>query len=182
MKTTEGVSMKRRTVLTAALLLSTVAVPLSASLPSIANADIMRTWCTAAQLKVTFGHPDGTAGTIYYSLTFTNTGKNQCSISGVPSVQPVADSVKLLPIGPAARNMSMGQMGVMHTLKKGQSTSAAIGFVETGNYTPSTCRPNTIIFLSVSLGAVTNRRVSTGPLSVCTKISSVTTRLLGPVH
>jgi hypothetical protein len=78
--------------------------------------------------------------------------------------------------------MSMGQMGVLHILKKGQSTSAAIGFIETGNYTPATCRPNTIIFIATSLGAVTNRRVATGPLSVCTKISSVTTRLLGPLQ
>ena len=172
--------MKLRTALTAALLIVSVTVPLSASLPSAALATSVAP-CTAAQLKVSFGHPNGTAGTIYYSLTFTNTGA-VCSISGVPSVQPVADSVKYLPIGPAARNMSMGQMGVLHILKKGQSASAAIGFIETGNYTPATCRPNTIIFIATSLGAVTNRRVSTGPLSVCTKISSVTTRLLGPLQ
>jgi hypothetical protein len=172
--------MKLRTSLTAALLLGTVAVPLSASLPRAAFATSV-TPCSAGQLKVSFGHPNGTAGTIYYSLTFTNVGA-LCAISGVPSVQPVADSVTFLPIGPAARNMSMGQMGVLHILQKGQSASAAIGFVETGNYTPSTCRPSTIIFIATSLGAVTNRRVATGPLSVCTKISSVTTRLLGPLR
>ncbi len=172
--------MNVRTTLIASLLLSTVAVPLSASLPTAAFG-VGVAPCTGAQLRVSFGHPDGTAGTIYYSLTFTNTGE-RCSLSGVPSVQPVADSVALLPIGPAARNMSMGQMGVLHMLSKGQSTSASIGFIETGNYTPSTCRPSTIHFIVTSLGAVTNRRVGTGPLSVCTKRSSVTTRLLGAVH
>lgn len=167
--------MTTRSTFTAALLLTALAWPLSAATP--AGAAVAPT-CSAAQTKVSFGHFNGTAGTFYYSLTFTNTGST-CSLSGVPAVQPVANSVTLRKVGPAARNDSIGKMGVLHTLRHGQSVSSSIGFVDTGNYSVSICRPAWIWRISVNFGNIRNRRVATAKLSVCTKISSVTTRLLG---
>jgi len=132
--------------------------------------------CVSAQLTVTHGASQGTAGTIYYPIIFTNTGAT-CAIFGVPAIQPVAGSAHHA-VGPLARSLSMGMMPVRHVIAKGQSVSAAIGVVETGNYTPSTCVARSASGVVVTLGSFVPSRYVHLAIIVCTKRTSITTRLL----
>ena len=133
--------------------------------------------CVSANLKVTLGIAQGTAGTIYYPIIVTNLGAGACSIFGVPAIQPVR-GVHHEAVGPPARNLSMGEMPALHTLVTGQSVSVAFGVVETGNYTPSTCLAKAASGVRVSIGSFLHSRYVRLPIEVCTLRASTTTRLL----
>lgn len=135
--------------------------------------------CTPSGLSVHVGKPQGTAGTSYYPLIFTNTGTSSCTIFGVPGVQPVSGANRTA-LGPAATSTSMGMMPALHTLAHNASVSSAIGVVDTGNYTASTCAAQTANGIIVHLGTFVLARFEPVSWSVCTKRSSVTTRLLAP--
>jgi hypothetical protein len=94
--------------------------------------------CKSADLDISLGRSDGAAGTVYQSLVFKNVSDHQCTIQGFPGVSYVggADGHQ---IGAAAvRN---GTKGSAIKLAKGQSASADVGFVNVGNFEPSTCQP-----------------------------------------
>ncbi|MGD0053822.1 MAG: DUF4232 domain-containing protein [Acidimicrobiales bacterium] len=132
--------------------------------------------CSSAMLKVTVGRSQGTAGTIYYPIIFTNQSGSTCSIYGVPMIQPVG--VGRISIGPVARNTSRGEMPASHTLKTGQSVSVAFGVIETGNYTPSTCVAKAARGAVVSMGSFLHNRYVHLNMLVCTKRASTTTHLI----
>jgi len=151
---------------------------LSVSVPYVPNAQAsLPGQCHSAQLTTRIGQANGAAGTIFYPLVFTNTGP-ACTIYGVPSVQPVSGSLSHRPLGPTAKNLSMGQMPVRFTVAKGASVSSTFGVSESGNYTPTLCAPANASGIVVTLpGFVSNRYVAL-PISVCTKLASTSTRLL----
>jgi hypothetical protein len=132
--------------------------------------------CVSAHIKVTHGAPQGTAGTTYIPIVFTNTGA-KCSISGVPAIQPVAGA-KHHAIGPAARNASMGQMPVLHVMGHGRSVSVGFGVVDTGNYPASTCVAKHADGVIVSLGTSVHPTYLHLPITVCTKRASTSTKLI----
>jgi hypothetical protein len=136
--------------------------------------------CVSRNLRITLGTAQGTAGTIYYPIVFTNLGPFACSIFGVPAIQPVS-GVHHRPVGPPARSLSMGEMPALHTLAKGQSVSVAFGVVETGNYAPSTCVAKAASGVQVSIGSFVHSRYVRLPINVCTARASTTTKLLAPV-
>ena len=135
--------------------------------------------CVSPQLHLSLGTSQGAAGTIYVPLVITNTSRT-CQIWGVPAIQPVVrtSTQRFAPVGPRARNTSIGQMPLRHVLAKGKSVSDAIGVTETGNYTPSTCRARHATGVLVSLGGFVNRAYVPLQMSVCTRLASTTTRLL----
>lgn len=137
--------------------------------------------CTPVQMRVTHGAPQGSAGTTYIRLTFTNVA-SACAIWGVPSVQPVLTSRRAL--GPAARNQSMGEMPMRHVLTKDQSVSVAFGVVQTSNYPAAACVARTAGGVVVALGDFVRPTFLRLPISVCTKLASTTTRLIvaGAIH
>ncbi len=132
--------------------------------------------CVAPQIVVAHGPADGTAGTIYYPIVFTNKGAT-CAIFGVPAIQPVSGSAHHA-VGPLARSLSMGEMPARHVIAKGQSVSVAFGVIETGNYTPSTCVARSASGIVVTLGSFVTSRYVHLPIEVCTKRVSITTRLI----
>ncbi|MDE3008541.1 MAG: DUF4232 domain-containing protein [Acidobacteriota bacterium] len=132
--------------------------------------------CVAAQLRLTKGQPQGTAGTTYVPLIITNAGR-ACAIWGVAAVQPVSGAARRA-VGPLARNTAMGEMPVRHVLAKGASVSDAFGVVETGNYPASSCVARRASGVEVSLGSFLTKRYLAMAISVCTKRASTTTRLL----
>ena len=143
----------------------------------VASADTAQNLCTAGQIHVSLGRFQGTAEATVVPLIFTNTGST-CTIYGVPAVQPVADAVRLRPVGPPAHNDSMAMYPALHQLRKGQSVSALLRFTETGNYSVGTCKPAAIGGLVVSLLNVSHHYVRF-PQTVCTALPSVATRLIG---
>ena len=148
---------------------ATISGALGASAATVRN-------CAPSQIVVTHGAADGTAGTTYYPIVFTNTG-GTCAIFGVPAIQPVAGSDHHA-VGPLARSLSMGEMPVRHVIAKGQSVSVAFGVIETGNYTPSTCVAHSASGVVVTLGSFVSSRFVHLPISLCTKRDSITTRLI----
>ncbi len=134
--------------------------------------------CVSTQIAVSRGAAQGTAGTNYYALVFTNT-RAVCTLFGVPAVQPVIGPTHRS-LGPLARNESMGQMPAMHTLAKGQSVSVAFGVVDTGNFATATCGPRKARGVIVTLGSFVRPTYLNLPITVCTKLASTTTRLVAP--
>jgi hypothetical protein len=137
--------------------------------------------CTPAHLKVSLGVAQGTAGTIYYPILFTNTG-TICALWGVAKVQPVVGGTSRshVKVGPPARNVSIGEMPVRHVVKTGHAVSDAYGVTESGNYTKSACLPKNAGAIVVSMGTFVNQVYVALKISVCTKLASTTTRLIVP--
>jgi hypothetical protein len=134
--------------------------------------------CVPAQIAVSHGVSQGTAGTTYVPIIFKNTGF-KCTIFGVPAIQPVSGNAHIA-VGPPARNESMGEMPAMHTIAKGHAVSVAFGVVDTGNYTASTCIARAADGVVVRLGSFIHATYIRLAITVCTKRSSVTTKLLAP--
>ena len=150
---------------------ATVLTPLAtpAGATNVAN-------CVSSQLTLTHGRSQGTAGTTYVPIVVTN-HRGTCAIWGVPAIQPVIGATHRA-LGPIARNLSMGEMAARQLIAKGASVSVAFGVVDTGNYSPSTCVARRANGVKVSLGGFFAHRFVGFPLTVCTKITSTTTRLL----
>jgi hypothetical protein len=142
---------------------------------TIASATTIKN-CLPAQIIVTRGAANGAAGTIYYTIVFTNKGAT-CAIFGVPAIQPVAGSAHRA-VGPLARSLSMGEMPARHVIAKGQSVSVTFGVIEAGNYPPSTCAVRSAKGVVVTLSTFVTPRYVQLPISVCTKRTSITTRLI----
>jgi hypothetical protein len=89
--------------------------------------------CTTSQLVPTIGSPNGAAGTIYMTVTFSNVG-SACTMHGFPGVQAVARDGSSL--GNAGR-VSMGAQITTITLKGANAgnfprAKAGLGIVDTG--------------------------------------------------
>lgn len=153
-----------------------VAPALSVTPAGAVGARVATRNCVASQLSVSHGTPNGAAGTIFIPIVFTNHGP-ACALWGVPAIQPVSGA-RHNPVGPLARNESMGEMPVRHVVKTGRSVSAAVGFTETGNYPSASCVAKKVSGVLVTLGSFVSRRYVALSDTVCTKRSSVSTRLL----
>jgi hypothetical protein len=166
----------RPSLFVAATLITTLLVPGAIlGAPSVVGASTTPD-CVAAQLRLTKGQVQGAAGTTYVPLILTNTGA-ACAIWGVAAVQPVRGAAHVA-VGPAARNLSMGQMPMRHVLAKGASVSDAYGVTDTGNYPKASCVARRASGVEVSLGSFVTKRYLALSISVCTKRASTTTRLL----
>lgn len=102
--------------------------------------------CKSSDLKLSLGQGDAAAGTVYRPLVFTNVSDHSCVIQGFPGVSYVggADGHQ---VGPAA--FREGTKGAPITLNKGETASAAIGFVNVQNYDTVTCQPQPVRGLRV---------------------------------
>lgn len=171
--------MRSLRILVSAGLLTGGLAGVSAALGASAGATLGTLNCTPAHLRVSIASPQGAAGTIYYPIVFTDIGA-ACSVWGVPRVQPVlgGPSRSHLSVGPAARNLSMGEMPVRRVLQTGQSVSDAFGVTESGNYSASTCRAKSAGGVVISLATFVHPTYVALKISVCTKIVSTTTRLI----
>lgn len=164
-----------------ALIAATVATVVTTGglgLESTSSAASTHASCTNAQIVVSRRAPQGTAGTTYVPLVFTNT-RSACTIDGVPAIQPVTGTPHR-PLGPAARNGSMGEMPALHLLARGKSVSVAFGIVDTGNFPAASCVARRASGLVVSLGSFVHPRYVEFSFEVCTKRASTITRLISP--
>ena len=157
------------------VLLVAGATPLALS--SAASASSATPSCSPSQLSVTLGRAQGTAGTTYYPIVFTNRA-GACAIWGVPAIQPVGPGRRAL--GPLARSTSMGMMPLRHVIKYGESVSVAFGVVEAANFPAASCAPRHAIGVSVSLAPFVPATYRPLSITVCTLKASTTTRLLAP--
>ena len=112
----------------------------------------------------------GAAGSIYYSLKFTNLSGHSCTLRGYPGVSAV--NLHGGQVGaPASRNLSM-----LHliTVANGATAKATLQVTAAGNYTPSTCLAKTAAGLKVYAPNQTNATIIPYPITVCSKAGKVT--------
>jgi len=95
--------------------------------------------CTTTDLSVTIGASQGTAGSIYQPIVFTNTGTATCTLYGYPGVS-LAGGSPVAQIGAAAARSTATAASII-TLAPGAAANALLQYTEAGNYSPSTCNP-----------------------------------------
>ena len=107
---------------------------------------------------------NGAAGSIYYTLEFTNLSGHSCTLRGYPGVSAV--------------NLAGGQVGVAArrdpayaphtvTIAARASATATLRIVEAGNFPPSTCGPVTAAGVRVYPPNQTASRVVPFPFAAC---------------
>lgn len=102
--------------------------------------------CRSADLKLTLAPGNGTAGTVYTAVQFTNTGARSCLIVGFPGVSYVTSENGTQVGAAAAREGSPGPAVVLHP---GQMASAVVGMVDVGVFSSSSCVPTPVAGLRV---------------------------------
>jgi hypothetical protein len=102
--------------------------------------------CKASELRLSLGHGEGAAGTVYRPLRFTNVGARTCTIQGFPGVSYVAgaDSHQ---VGSAA--FREGTKGPAIQLSPGGTVNAPVGFTQVGNFDPNACKPTPVTGIRV---------------------------------
>jgi hypothetical protein len=94
--------------------------------------------CKPANLKLSLGQSDGTAGTVFVALRFTNVSKVSCVMVGWPGVSYVTGDSGTQVGKPAARE---GAKGAQVTLRPGQVASSVVGMTDVGVFDPGQCKP-----------------------------------------
>jgi Protein of unknown function (DUF4232) len=97
--------------------------------------------CGNSSLKPALSASGAAAGTVYYTLSFTNISATSCTLFGYPGVSFV-NGIPGRQIGiPAARNPLYSPATVV--LSAHGTAHAMVGIAEAANYPPSRCHPTT---------------------------------------
>lgn len=108
---------------------------------------------------------NGTAGTTFYKLHFTNLSGHACTLNGYPFLFAVNLAGKQ--VGRRAAFRKPGPHSV--TLRAGKTATAVLGVVDTGNFTKSACRPVTAAGMKVFPPNQTRGKMVPFPFSVCSR-------------
>jgi hypothetical protein len=104
--------------------------------------------CSSMDLGAHVGLAQGTAGSIYQVIYFTNLGNTPCTMYGYPGMALAAGSSQVNQVGAAASRSTETAAKVV-TLDAGQSANATLRIVEAGNYPTGTCKPTATTFLQI---------------------------------
>ena len=103
--------------------------------------------CPTRSLQAKAGVSQGTAGSVYQVIDFTNIGNVPCSLYGYPGVT-LAGGTPVRQVGlAAARNSSTPR--TLITLAPGAVANALLKITDAGNYPPSECQPVTTTYLQI---------------------------------
>jgi len=103
--------------------------------------------CPTQSLRVKLGASQGTAGSVYTAIDFTNISNVTCTLYGYPGVS-LQTARPLHQIGkPAAENPATPRQLV--TLQPQTTANALLRIVDAGNYPASACGPVTSHYLQV---------------------------------
>ena len=120
--------------------------------------------CRASQLVDWLNTtPDGTAGTIYYQLKFTNFG-GTCTLRGYPGVSAV--SLAGHQLGSPAHRVKGVKVRTM-TLHQGRTVSAALGIEEVGAIPVGRCHARPAAGIRVFAPNTSRATVIPFPYSAC---------------
>ncbi len=96
--------------------------------------------CDAAQLDVTDGPANSGAGSVMFSLRFTNTGDVACTLTGYPGVSLVAGSEEEQ-VGSAATRSDQGGDPEQVVLEPGAMVQSDVRLTRAENYPEEDCDP-----------------------------------------
>ena len=103
--------------------------------------------CPTRSLQVKLGVSQGTAGSVYTTIVFTNISNVTCTLYGYPGVS-LQTARPLHQIGKPARENPATPRKLI-TLQPQTSANALLRIVDAGNYPASTCGPTTAHYLQV---------------------------------
>jgi len=103
--------------------------------------------CPTRSLHLKLGVSQGTAGSVYTTIVFTNTSNSTCTLYGYPGVSLTTGKPGSQIGKPAKENPATPRQLV--TLQPQTSASALLRIVFAGNYPPSQCHPVTAHYLQV---------------------------------
>ncbi len=120
--------------------------------------------CTSNNLAVWVNadSADGTAGTTFYHLDFTNTGRSTCFLNGWPGVS--ASTAGRVQLGAAASRQN-GVPAKTIDIAQGATAHSVLGYVDV-QVDPS-CKPANAFFLTVFAPGAVQAKRAFFPLSVC---------------
>jgi len=110
--------------------------------------------------------PNGTAGTDFYTLHFTNLSGRTCTLRGYPGVSAV--SLTGRQVGQSAKRDSTIRVRTI-TIRNGASASATLGLVDTANFPSSLCGAVTAAGLKVYPPGQTTAKTIPFPFSACSR-------------
>jgi hypothetical protein len=126
---------------------SGVAAPSSPAAPSTPASPASAPGCATRDLQVKLGVAQGTAGSTYQVIDFTNIGTTACTLYGYPGVS-LAGGSPVTQIGSAAAE-SDATPRLLVTLAPGATGNALLRIVDAGNFPAGRCHPVTASFLQV---------------------------------
>ena len=103
--------------------------------------------CPTRSLQVKLGVSQGTAGSVYTTIDFTNISNVTCTLYGYPGVS-LQTARPLQQIGKPAKENPLTPRKLV-TLQPQTTANALLRIVDAGNYPPSTCGPATAHYLQV---------------------------------
>ncbi len=103
--------------------------------------------CQPSALHVKLGLSQGTAGSVYQVIDFTNTSGSDCSMFGYPGVSFVTGPGGSQIGAPATRNPASSPKPI--TLAPGQVVNSVLQVVDAGNYPAKDCLPVTVHWLKI---------------------------------
>lgn len=157
-------------------LLTVAALAGTAALSDVSSAGAATPSCRTAGLVVWLNtQSDGTAGTIFYTLNFTNLSGQACTLRGYPGVSAVNLGGHTL--GSAASRQT-GHAVHTVTLANGHTASATLGLVATGAL-PS-CHGTTAAGIRVFPPNQTSSRTIPFPFPACSNTGPAFLRI-GPI-
>jgi hypothetical protein len=103
--------------------------------------------CPTRSLQVKLGVSQGTAGSVYTAIDFTNIGNVTCTLYGYPGVS-LAGGKPVKQIGKAAVENPATPRALV-TLQPNTTGNALLQIVDAGNYPPNRCDPMTAHYLQI---------------------------------
>ncbi|MET8582200.1 DUF4232 domain-containing protein [Streptomyces collinus] len=103
--------------------------------------------CPTRYLKVRPGVSQGTAGSVYQVIDFTNIAQTTCTLYGYPGVS-LAGGSPVHQIGPAATRNTTGPRALV-TLAPGATGNVLLRITDAGNYPAAQCHPTAAQYLQV---------------------------------
>jgi hypothetical protein len=160
------------TVCVAALAASTIFTSTSsqAATPSAAAAPATPTCRTSALVVWLNTQGNGTAGSTYYSLGFTNLSRRACHLLGYPGVSAVDLGGRRL--GSAASRDHSRRPNLV-TLTRGATATAVLRIIDAGNFPTASCRPVTAAGLLVFPPNRTAPKLIPFPFRACSRAGPV---------
>ena len=109
---------------------------------------------------------NGAAGTIYYTLQFTNLSGHACTLRGYPGVSGV--NLGGMQLGRAAARSSTTPVKTI-TIGQGKTARATLGITDVGALSPSQCHPTTAAGLRIYAPNQTTPKLIPFPFNACAK-------------
>jgi len=154
--------------------LAVLAAMSSSAVPAVTAAATVPGCSTSGLVVWLNTQGNGTAGSIYYTLEFTNLSGRTCTLQGYPGVSAV--NLGGVQLGSAAGRDNTGKVSAV-TLTTGATATASLQIVEAGNFPPATCRMATASGLRVYPPNQTASKVIPFPFQSCSRSGPIYLRV-----